>query len=226
MSVFDMDERNSDTSGLLGGLVARLRGGRLLSRYSQPDPPADVARLAWRGLQALAPHITNPATYAPLPPPSWTPTPEGKLPSADRDPRVEGVMSDIVNIGIALAPVPGAGPAVGAARWLPGLMRRGVPTAEALASKSPAMYNPPLKALRPFEADYPRGTPTDAGGQLPTTSKDDRSPPNTWSVEEWWAEKTKPSRQRNLTPLQRQQRAELLRLFRRAKWDKTLVLLR
>ena len=137
MSVFDMDERDSDTSGLLGGLVARLRGGRLLSRYSQPDPPADVARLAWRGLQALAPHITNPATYAPLPPPSWTPTPEGKLPSADRDPRVEGVMSDIVNIGIALAPVPGAGPAVGAARWLPGLMRRGVPTAEALASKSP-----------------------------------------------------------------------------------------
>jgi hypothetical protein len=54
MSVFDMDERDSDTSGLLGGLVARLRGG----------------------------------------------------------------------------------------------------------------YNPPLKALRPFEADYPRGTPTDAGGRL------------------------------------------------------------
>ena len=163
MNVFDMDDRDSYTSGLLGGLVARLRGGGLLSRYSQPDPPADVARLAWRGLQALAPHITDPATYAPLPPPSWTPTPEGKLPSSDRDPRVEGVMSDLVNIGMVFAPMPGAGVAVGAGRWLPGLMRREASVAKSLASKSPMMYNPPPKPLRPFERDYPNRVPADAG---------------------------------------------------------------
>jgi hypothetical protein len=59
--------------------------------YDHPQFPANyLGSLAWRGLQALAPNITNPATYAPLPPPSMTPTPEGKLPSADRDPRIEG----------------------------------------------------------------------------------------------------------------------------------------
>jgi hypothetical protein len=46
---------------------------------------------------------------------------------------------------------------------------------------------------------------------------------STLSVEEWWADLIKPSRQRNLTPLQRKELASHLRLFRRAKWDPTLV---
>ena len=42
------------------------------------------------------------------------------------------------------------------------------------------------------------------------------SPPPTLSVEEWWAEKIKPSRQRNLTPSQRASLAAQLRRLRRA----------
>lgn len=49
----------------------------------------------------------------------------------------------------------------------------------------------------------------------PATSKDDRSSQSTWSVEEWWTEKTKPSRQRNMTQSQRDQLAARLRRVRR-----------
>jgi hypothetical protein len=59
----------------------------------------------------------------------------------------------------------------------------------------------------------------------PATSTETPSPRSGWSVEEWWAEKIKPSRQRNLTPLQREQRAYSLRLSRRLRWDKTLDVL-
>src|SRR5262249_38087864 len=89
--------------GLLARLASRPDSGGLLSRLP-PGPARDVVQLAWRGLQALAPNLTNPATYAPLPPPAWTPTPEGKLPSADRDPRLEGVVSDLFDIGLMLTP--------------------------------------------------------------------------------------------------------------------------
>ncbi len=43
----------------------------------------------------------------------------------------------------------------------------------------------------------------------------DKSAEELWA-EEWLAERTKPSRQRNLTPLQRAERAEALRRSRRA----------
>lgn len=128
-------------------------------------PVHDLVALGWRGLQALAPSITNPATYAPLPPPSLRPTPEGKLPAADRDPRVEGVLHDLFNIGLTFAPMPGAGPAA-AARWLSKSMPRAAPTAELLASKSAMLYNPPAKSPRPFSADYPHGATADAAGRL------------------------------------------------------------
>ena len=50
------------------------------------------------------------------------------------------------------------------------------------------------------------------------TSKDAPSQPKPWSVEEWWAEKIKPSRQRNLDPSQRASRACLLRHLRRERY--------
>ena len=139
--------------------------------YDHPQFPAnDLRSLAWRGLQALAPNITNPATYAPLPPPSMTPTSEGKLPSADRDPRIEGVLSDLVNIALTLAPTPGAGAGLGLARGLPSLVRQSASTAAreagSLASKSAGLYNPPVKPPRPFAADYPKGATADAAGRL------------------------------------------------------------
>ena len=143
------------------GLLARLPSADshgLLSRLP-PSPARDLVQLAWRGLRALAPNLTNPATYAPLPPPAWTPTPGGKLPSADRDPRLEGVVSDLFDIGMMLTPMWEAGLATRAARLLPAIARRGVASAESLASKSPMIYNPPPKPPRPFEADYPHGAP-------------------------------------------------------------------
>jgi hypothetical protein len=46
-------------------------------------------------------------------------------------------------------------------------------------------------------------------------------PRATLQDEEWWAEKIKPSRRRNLTPLQRQQRLEALKELRAGVWEKT-----
>jgi hypothetical protein len=137
-----------------------------------PDLPAprtpahDLLDLGWSGLRALFPNLTNPSTYAPLPPPPWTPTPEGKLPSSDRDPRIEGASADLVNLGLMLAPMPGAGAALGAARYLPRLAQGSLPRAESLASRSVSFYNPPIKPPRPISADYPLGAPADAAGRL------------------------------------------------------------
>src|SRR5947199_2018027 len=50
---------------------------------------------------------------------------------------------------------------------------------------------------------------------LPSISKDDPSRRPMSPEDAYWAEQMKPSRQRNLTPSQRKQRAETLRLFRR-----------
>lgn len=37
---------------------------------------------------------------------------------------------------------------------------------DSMASRSPRMYNPPVKSPRPFGADYPAGAPADAAGKL------------------------------------------------------------
>lgn len=50
-------------------------------------------------------------------------------------------------------------------------------------------------------------------------SMENRSQQDTWSVEEWWAEKTKPSRQRNMTQSQRDRLARFLRLLRRERFQ-------
>ncbi|MND01012.1 hypothetical protein D3C83_198270 [compost metagenome] len=55
------------------------------------------------------------------------------------------------------------------------------------------------------------------------TSKDGRSSPTAWSAEKAWAEAMKPSRQRNLTPWQRQRVARLLRALRNQPSDVTWV---
>jgi len=162
--ILDLQVFDPAKQGLLARLTSPDSSG-LLSRLP-PSPAREVARLAWRGLQALAPNLTNPATYAPLPPPAWTPTPEGKLPSSDRDPRLEGALSDLVNIAMLVGPQWEAGLAARAARLLPAMARRGAPLAQSLASKSPMIYNPPPKPPRPFEADYPHGAPADATGRL------------------------------------------------------------
>ena len=163
--ILDLRVFDPEREGLLARLGSRADSSGLLSRLP-PGPARDVVQLAWRGLQELAPNLTNPATYAPLPPPAWTPTPEGKLPSSDRDPRLEGIASDLVNIAMLLGPQWEAGLAARAARLLPAIARRGMASAESLASKSPMIYNPPPKPLRPFEADYPHGAPADATGRL------------------------------------------------------------
>jgi hypothetical protein len=165
MSPFETDDDDPAAAGLLGHFASGSASGGLSSDFSRLDPgAAELAAVAWRGLRALAPNITNPATYAPLPPPSLTPTAAGKLPSADRDPRVEGVVGDLLNVALTFAPMPGLVPAA-AARWLPGRLSAR-PPAQWLAAESPLIYNPPPKPPRPFEADYPRGAPSDATGRL------------------------------------------------------------
>jgi hypothetical protein len=54
---------------------------------------------------------------------------------------------------------------------------------------------------------------------LPLTSKDDRSAPNTLSAEERWAERMKPFRQQNLTPSERQSLAAAIRWSRRQRFQ-------
>src|SRR5262249_26321914 len=162
--ILDLQVFDPAKQGLLARLTSPDSSG-LLS-HLPPSPAREVARLAWRGLQALAPNLTNPATYAPLPPPAWTPTPEGKLPSSDRDPRLEGALSDLVNIAMLVGPQWEAG----LARGPHACFRRWREEARRRRSRSPPsprlIYNPPPKPPRPFEADYPHGAPADATGRL------------------------------------------------------------
>jgi hypothetical protein len=51
------------------------------------------------------------------------------------------------------------------------------------------------------------------------TSKDNRSSPKELSAEERWAERMKPSRQRNLTPSHRRWLANVLRASRRQRFQ-------
>ena len=54
----------------------------------------------------------------------------------------------------------------------------------------------------------------------PPTPTDDRSPdPRTLSAEEFWAEKRKPFRQRNLTPAQRKELLDSIRWYRRQHFE-------
>jgi hypothetical protein len=59
----------------------------------------------------------------------------------------------------------GLGAVLGATSALAGIGKG----AKNLASRSVSIYNPPVKTLRPFEADYPAGTPADARGKLTHT---------------------------------------------------------
>jgi hypothetical protein len=107
---------------------------------------------------------------APAPPLANVPemTPTGKTPSTD-DPRIASAMGEAAQVGINFLPLGGAARAAGifSIPELMGLLRREVASgAESLASKSPMMYNPPVKSPRPFELDYPSGAPADAAGRL------------------------------------------------------------
>jgi hypothetical protein len=90
---------------------------------------------------------------------------------------------------------------------------------ELLESKSAGMYDPPTKPPRPFEQDYPfrdgqKGLPPMHPDDSSPTSNNDCLQPDMLSAEERWAERMKPSRQRKLTPSQRQSLALALRQLR------------
>ncbi len=55
-----------------------------------------------------------------------------------------------------------------------------------------------------------------------TLTEDRSTPAQEWSAEAWWAEKTKPSRQRNMTQSQRDSLAFRYRQYRRARSLETL----
>jgi hypothetical protein len=119
------------------------------------------------GLRMLAPNAASLLTGEPAAPLPNFPQMPGKIPSTS-DPRIAGAMGEFANIGINVLPiVAGAGAVAGVGRGILGLIRRTAPElAESLASRSVFMYNPPVKLPRPFIADYPSGTATDATGRL------------------------------------------------------------
>jgi len=133
--------------------------------WAMTMPGNESARAVWSGLQMLAPNTASLLSGEPAPPLPDLPATPGKVPSTD-DPRIAGAMGEAANLGINFLPMPVAGIA-GAGGGILGLMRRTAPElAESLASRSPFMYNPPVKSLRPFTADYPSGAPADAAGRL------------------------------------------------------------
>jgi hypothetical protein len=137
----------------------------LLDILSQTNPNSSAVSApaqAGFGLQTLAPNIASLLTgQLPLALPNFPETP-GKVPSTN-DPRIGGAIVEALNF----LPVPGMALASGTGRGILGLLRRAAASeAESLASKSPMMYNPPVKSSRPFAADYPSGAPADAAGRL------------------------------------------------------------
>jgi hypothetical protein len=191
--------------------------------YRRPPRTAahELLDLGWWGVNAVAPNIASLAAGGAPPALPNLPATPGKVPTTD-DPRIAGAMGEAANIGMALMPMPGAGVAAGAGRLLPGLMRRSLqmgemPIADSLASRSASLYNPPTKPQLPIGAQYLAECPQMRPDDPPKTTKDESSSPNTLSAEERWAERMKPSRQRNLTPSQRKRLADGLRSLRRLR---------
>src|SRR5438105_3102705 len=157
-------------AGLLDLLSQSSQPGSPDTLVLPPDPNAWLKQLAGLGFHALAPHLASLAAGEPPPPLQNLPDTPRKVPPTD-DPRIAGAMGEAANIGMSLLPFGGTEAAGAAAigRFIPGLLRRAAPKLEAeleavLASRSPRIYNPPEKPLRPFEADYPQGASTDAAG--------------------------------------------------------------
>jgi hypothetical protein len=137
---------------------------------------------ALSALRLVMPHIADPDFWKPPGPPSLTPTPDGKLPPADSDPRYDGVLGDLTNVGMALFPVGGPGRTAAelgiegvsaALRRLLGMTP--APSSGRAASTAPGavaeaktagMFAPPPKPARWFSEDYPSKLPVDASGRL------------------------------------------------------------
>jgi hypothetical protein len=130
---------------------------------------------AWQGLfglgvlgaRSIAPNLLGLLAGDPAPPlpniPEMTPT--GKIPPTT-DPHIPGAGAEAAEIGMSLLPLGGLARTAGGYGILGLLRRDAIANAEALASRSVSLYNPPVKAPRPFAADYPSGAPGDAAGRL------------------------------------------------------------
>ena len=119
----------------------------------------------------LAPNLYALAHPRPCPAPALPA--QGKVPPSDPPSAWPGVLADLA--GSAMMAVPGGGlvgPAGRVAAEARSLVGRGVfgasRDAETLASKSAGLYNPPVKPLRPFSADYSVGVPGEPGTPLAT----------------------------------------------------------
>lgn len=142
------------------------------------EPRRRAGELAWRGLQWLAPNLTDPSLYSPLPPPPPMPETPRKVPSADHDPRILRGLWDVANIGMLLAPI---GPAPAAIRFAPRVARAAGASNDALrfmTHNELGIFPTPSRAPRPFELDYPPArwpsVPTNSrGGLLKGIDKED-----------------------------------------------------
>jgi hypothetical protein len=90
----------------------------MADRTSENDaflqPPGNPAAPPQWVVNALFPHLASRSTYEALPSPFLTPNEAGKVPAVESDPRAQGVMADLANIGGAL--VPFGGPVAGATK--------------------------------------------------------------------------------------------------------------
>jgi hypothetical protein len=154
-----MDARRLTGASLL---PERQGGSTLVEIDRQPVPDSwinleNVGRLArW-----LAPNITSLALGEERPPLPNLPDTPGKVPST-ADPRYAEALAEAAMIGSNFVPLP-----LGGAARVASLVEHGAAMAsKRLVSRSPSMYNPPKKSLRPFEDDYPGVAQADATGRL------------------------------------------------------------
>lgn len=86
---------------------------QLMSALLQPARnPSKGASDTFMGM--VAPHLADPATYRPLPPPSMEPNAAGKVPEVQADPRMQGAAADVG--GLLGAAIPFGGPVAGGAK--------------------------------------------------------------------------------------------------------------
>lgn len=114
----------------------------ILALINQPDqiqapPPNQNEALAKLLMGKIAPNLTDPKTYQPLPPPTMQPNEVGKLPTSD--PRLMGAMTDVGNLATTAAATIGAGGPMGAAARGAGMVGAEIPQTASAALRTPAM---------------------------------------------------------------------------------------
>jgi hypothetical protein len=134
-------------------------------------PETENAALARRGSAMFVPHLVDPATYQPLPPPSMVPNATGKVPAVERDPRLEGAAADLGNAAIMAMPAGGPVATFGRAGARLGARAAGTALRDVTAAESPAAFQAITPAvaggvLNPSDAAAAEPAPDPRHGEI------------------------------------------------------------